>query len=432
MTRDSDALNGNAGPNRGRVRLLRSVAVALAVCLFVAVRADAQSGRSCCAPKAPAGAKKTSVKGTSTKRTNTKGTSAKGAGADGVFDIGGMTVPDVMLVDQDGARVRFRDLIHGKVVAINFIFTTCATICPPMGANFARLKGLLGKRVGGEVAMISVSIDPLTDTPERLRAWRSKFDSGSGWTLLTGGKQEVEELLRGLKVFTPVKETHTPTILIGREGAKGWVRANGLAPAEKLAALVRKNLNTHAEAGRPDAPAAALAAVAFNAFTDTIDRDLHYFTDVELHDQYGKSLRLYSDLMKGKIVVINPFFIECTGTCPVMNAKMEELQAHVGDRLGRDVVFISITVDPENDTPEKLKAYADRFHAGPGWHFLSGSPENVRLALTKLGQYVAVREQHKTILVMGNLRTRLWKKVNGLATPEEIIKAFDGVVRDNG
>src|ERR1035438_4950009 len=83
-----------------------------------------------------------------------------------------LLVPDCVLLNQNGERVRFySDLVRGKVVVINSIFTTCTTICLPMGANFARLQALLGDHMGREVNLISISVDTLTDTPELLRAW---------------------------------------------------------------------------------------------------------------------------------------------------------------------------------------------------------------------------------------------------------------------
>ena len=86
-------------------------------------------------------------------------------------------------------------------------------------------------------------------------------------------------------------------------------------------------------------------------------------------------------------------FTTCTGACPVMSGTMAKIQDHLGDRVGKDVRLISISVDPVNDTPAKLKEYAARFHARPGWYFLTGSKENVEAALRKLGQWVGRARQ---------------------------------------
>jgi protein SCO1 len=157
-----------------------------------------------------------------------------------------------------------------------------------------------------------------------------------------------------------------------------------------------------------------------------------YFGDVKLVNQDGKEVRLYSDLMQGKTVVINAMFATCTGACPVMSGTMAKIQDHLGDRVGKDVRLISITVDPVNDTPAKLKEYANRFHAKPGWSLLTGSKENVEAALRKLGQWVDDPANHQTLFLIGNDRTGLWKKAFALAKPEEVLPVVDSVVDDKG
>lgn len=157
-----------------------------------------------------------------------------------------------------------------------------------------------------------------------------------------------------------------------------------------------------------------------------------YFGDIKLVNQDGKEMSLYTDLMQGKTVVINAMFTTCTGACPVMSGTMAKIQEHLGDRVGKDVRLISITVDPVNDTPAKLKDYAHRFHARPGWYFLTGSKENVEAALRKLGQWVDDPSNHQTLYLIGNDRTGLWKKAFALAKPEEVLPIVDSVVDDKG
>ena len=159
---------------------------------------------------------------------------------------------------------------------------------------------------------------------------------------------------------------------------------------------------------------------------------LHYFTDVELVNQHGEPMRLYSDLLEGKVVLINTVFTACTGMCPMLSSTIEKVQSHVGDRVGEDVHLLSISVDPENDTPEKMAELAERFHAERGWYFLTGEPRNVELALRKLGQFTEDPESHQGILIMGNEPTGLWKKAFGLADAEAIIGIFDSVLHDTG
>lgn len=157
-----------------------------------------------------------------------------------------------------------------------------------------------------------------------------------------------------------------------------------------------------------------------------------YFTDVELINQDGKKVRFYSDVLKGKTVVVNAFFTSCTSVCPPMNRNMEKIQEVFGKRVGRDVFLVSITVDPEVDTPVRLKEYAQKFHAGEGWIFLTGKKENLDWALYKLGQYVEKKDDHKTIFIIGNEPTGLWKKAFGMANVAELVQVVESVVNDKG
>jgi protein SCO1/2 len=139
-------------------------------------------------------------------------------------------IPDAEVLDQDGRRVRFyTDLVRGKIVVVQFVFTTCTTICPPLGATFARVQKELGERAGRDVHFISISVDPATDTPERLKAWGAKFHAGPGWTFVTGAKPEIDKLLAAFGVATADKNDHTPTIIIYNDTTRAATRTYGLA-----------------------------------------------------------------------------------------------------------------------------------------------------------------------------------------------------------
>jgi cytochrome oxidase Cu insertion factor (SCO1/SenC/PrrC family) len=135
--------------------------------------------------------------------------------------------------------------------------------------------------------------------------------------------------------------------------------------------------------------------------------------------------------MQGKVVIINPFFTQCTGVCPVMNTNLQKIQNHLGDKLGTEVNIISLTVDHENDTQKVLFEYAQKYGAKEGWHFLTGEKANIEFALGKLGKLVNNREAHDAVFLVGNLETKLWKKVNGLANINDIIALVDSVVYDS-
>jgi cytochrome oxidase Cu insertion factor (SCO1/SenC/PrrC family) len=150
-----------------------------------------------------------------------------------------LNIPDVEVLDQDGqVRHFYSDLVKGKTVAVNFIFTNCTTICPPLGATFARVQRELGEKVGKDVYFISVSVDPLTDTPERLKAWGAKFKAGPGWTFVTGNKEEIDRLLRALGATAARREDHTPSVIIGNDEKDIWTRTYGLASASQMVGVI--------------------------------------------------------------------------------------------------------------------------------------------------------------------------------------------------
>jgi protein SCO1/2 len=185
-----------------------------------------------------------------------------------------------------------------------------------------------------------------------------------------------------------------------------------------------------------------LIALAFTGSAQTRQRDIsdppakQYFTDVVLINQDGQRLRLYSDLLRGKTVIFDTFFASCKNSCPRMSAVFSDLQERLGKRLGNGVLLLSLTVDPQTDTPEKLKAYADHFHAKPGWMFLTGNPEDVQFALNKFGQRVEQRENHFNLYIVGNEATGLWKKVlpmhqsGEMRTADELMEVVDSVTHD--
>lgn len=150
-----------------------------------------------------------------------------------------MVIPDVEVLDQHGNQLHFySDLIKGKTVAINFIFTNCTTICPPLAATFARVQKEMGDKVGRDVHFISISVDPLTDTPERLKAWGGKFKAGAGWTFVTGDKQEIDKLLKALGASVARREEHSPTVIVGNDLKGRWTRTYGLAPPTQIVGLI--------------------------------------------------------------------------------------------------------------------------------------------------------------------------------------------------
>jgi len=378
-----------------------------------------------------------------------------------------LRIPDTPVYDQDGRRLRFyTDLVKGKTVAINFIFTTCTTICPPLTATFRRVQQELGDLAGRDIALISVSVDPTTDVPERLKSFAGKFGVGPGWTFVTGSKPEIDLLLRALNAYVGDKNDHSPMMLVGNDKAGYWTRAYGLAPAADIVKIVNEaagksasladGRNKTAESAisdgqdvqvpvpggaskdggverqldrRPPAPVNPKGAEAGGSKGGAEDLRSEsevaasYFPNLTLVTQDNKPVRFYDDIMKGKVVVINFMFTTCTGICPPMTANLAKVQEYLGDHVGRDVNIVSITVDPAVDTPEALKKYAGNYKAKPGWYFLTGKKENLDWVLYKLGGYVENKGDHNTFLIIGNEATGQWMRLFAMSKPTVIADA---------
>ncbi|MFM9862987.1 MAG: SCO family protein [Micropepsaceae bacterium] len=160
--------------------------------------------------------------------------------------------------------------------------------------------------------------------------------------------------------------------------------------------------------------ATALAATAAPA-TKEIERGWHgnYFPNVELTTHDGKKVRFYDDMLRGKVVAINFIYTNCGDVCPLDTAQMRQVHTLLGDRVGKDIFMYSISVDPENDTPQALRRYMRTFDTGAGWTFLTGKQEDIVLIQRKLGLRIAdikkIRD-HDTRLMMGNEKTSQWIK----------------------
>src|SRR5206468_891561 len=123
---------------------------------------------------------------------------------------------------------------------------------------------------------------------------------------------------------------------------------------------------------------------AVRARADNSRQGPGYFPNVTLTTQDGASVRFYDDLIKGKIVAINLIYTTCKYACPLETARLSQVAKLLGDRMGRDIFFYSITIDPDVDTPAVLKEYAAKYQAGPGWTFLTGKKDDIETISKKL------------------------------------------------
>jgi protein SCO1 len=157
----------------------------------------------------------------------------------------------------------------------------------------------------------------------------------------------------------------------------------------------------------------------------------NYFPNVPLTDQNGRTVHLYDDLLKGKTVVVNLIYTQCKDSCPLETARLIQVRQMLGGHVGKDVFFYSISIDPEHDTPEALKAYAEKFHAGPDWLFLTGKKEDINLAARKLGLYFDPglnRDGHTVELMIGNEPSGQWTRNAATDNPRFITSTITTLV----
>ena len=149
--------------------------------------------------------------------------------------------PNFELLTHEGKAVRFYDdLIHGKIVAINMMYADCSGICPAMTTNLLKVQRSLGDRVGRDIFMYSLTLQPQHDTPAVLNDYVRMHGVGAGWTFLTGKPAEVEILRRRLGFVDPDprldrdKTNHTGMIVFGNEPRDSWAACPALGPAEQI------------------------------------------------------------------------------------------------------------------------------------------------------------------------------------------------------
>jgi protein SCO1/2 len=148
---------------------------------------------------------------------------------------------DQWLVDQDGRDLRFvSDVIDNNIVVMDFVYTTCTTVCPVLSALFAQVQNKLGDEVGAGIRLVSISVDPVRDTPQRLKAYSAKHRAGEGWLWLTGSKAIVEDVLTGLGAYTKSFEDHPSMVLIGDARTGEWKRLFGFPDPDRIVEIVEE------------------------------------------------------------------------------------------------------------------------------------------------------------------------------------------------
>lgn len=190
----------------------------------------------------------------------------------------------------------------------------------------------------------------------------------------------------------------------------------------------------HAGHGATPAAPADPAKAATPLTKPTAARDpVAYFTEREFLTQDGRKVRFYSDVLKGKLVVMNTIFTSCKDACPLITEQMTKVREALGPSFGKDVHFVSISTDPDRDTPQAMKKFARKHKADiPGWTWLTGSKEDITHILKKLGQWSENIESHSTVLVAWNFNTDKGRKMLPNAPPEAIATQLKLLAGDDG
>jgi len=159
-----------------------------------------------------------------------------GAGRDKAYTrtIENYEVPDVSLINQDGVKVGLRKLLlSDRPVLVDFIYTTCTTICPVLSINFVNFQKTI-TREPGKVTLVSISIDPEFDTPKAMKAYLNRYRAKPGWEFLTGSREDISRVLKAFNAFTLNKMNHYPVILLKSPSDRHWVRVYGLIGTSEL------------------------------------------------------------------------------------------------------------------------------------------------------------------------------------------------------
>jgi protein SCO1/2 len=150
------------------------------------------------------------------------------------------TIPDVVLVDQNGTKVRLKEMLQSnKPVIVDFIFGTCTTICPILSAGFVNLQNKLGADAQ-KVHLVSISIDPENDTSKVMKDYLKRYRAKPGWDFYTGSRKDIDSVMKAFDAYIPNKMSHYPLILIRPPADGKWVRIFGLLSSSEFVGECQK------------------------------------------------------------------------------------------------------------------------------------------------------------------------------------------------
>lgn len=155
------------------------------------------------------------------------------------------SLPAVSLVSQEGRRVVLGEVLpRDSAVALTFIFTRCGTVCPLLSQTLASLRKQMKARADG-LRVVSISIDPERDTPERLQEYAVRYAAGGSWLFYTGEPADIDEVLRAFEAVAPIREDHRPLTLVRPAYSDEWTRFDGAMTSEQLAVELAQITRRH-------------------------------------------------------------------------------------------------------------------------------------------------------------------------------------------
>ena len=180
---------------------------------------------------------------------------------------------------------------------------------------------------------------------------------------------------------------------------------------------------------------ASVPAVAGNASADKAaaeDKAREYFSNVELVDQNGRSLKFYDEVLKDNIVVISFIFTNCQSACPLMTRNLTMIRDMMREDERRAIQFVSISIDPLRDTPSAMKEFAQKHDADiDGWLWLTGQPDDVNYVTKRLGSFTEDPEAHTTTLLAANVPNAHWTKIPPNVPPNGVVARLRLLVEEN-
>jgi protein SCO1 len=322
---------------------------------------------------------------------------------------GRVAAPNVPVIDQNGQRFAFPALIRGKTAVIAFLFTGCSSSCPVIGGRLAEVKAQLGARVGKDVVLVAVSVDPLGDTPARMAKFsRDVGLQGTGWHFVSGGLPDLTRLREALAGGGPAMAHSNGLLIINdRAGTSGRLDA-AILPSRDIA----RRVIAISEAGSTRQQATA-----------------RYFSTGALVSETGRPIDFYRDVLAGRVVVISTMFTRCADACPLIVEKLAKTRSLLGPVAAR-ITFVSISNDPAYDNPQRLRQFATARGANGNWNLLTGPEANVRPLLAKLNLGGTSQGDHSTALIIGNDASGSWRRVSPAIAPPELAKLLRQVAAE--